>query len=651
MLRSIKLADERRKKRPSGPPRTIQGAAEAFIWHVKEMEAGLKRALDKKKFDVRYVGDLDNLVPVVERAFDDANLAMDALVNHQILASDFVYLSRAEFEKKEGVTLVTLGAMNQDTFDDMKPLFDKPKIYIELFMRFAGRIIGSDSRTSYDSGSGSESDSDSDDESNFGSADPPLHQRIYEKLESAANALGKCLSHSQVVNAYLGRSDDEYKDLDSATRLARFVRSCYYNRFRERLVAFLERQSRCDAIQIQITHMDGTQEEKEYRLNTIEANKTKMLESIEEHLRAIKRNLRAMDIKSRIHELVRIADGWGGWGKMSTKDDKASALESYTGRVNGLCKTFVEFTENEVTRFIGELIDTERRGVIETQIIDLISHLEQYTKSRGSELMHKARDVTEKVEAAIESAKREEEEMAREAAHNDTDGGSDEPSGLDVIMRHYSRTVIPELNRLSEQAQNTKAPKRRRLISSRTGHAFVRDTERAVVDMRSGNKWGAIKIRVEEMKESGSDPLTNLGNFVGIVERDVHRFMDELIELIKSYHGTLTHDRYKNLKEPIDDMVSYLPQAYIKLKQKVDKSHDADVKRLEINFGRYMKSIDDKAKEVDRVANEALSHITPVVTIVFGRNQTNRQHGTRFGRYVHRVAKHSARVPHRAWSA
>jgi hypothetical protein len=398
---------------------------------------------------------------------------MDALVNHQMLTSDFVYRSRAEFEKKEGVTLVTLGAMNQDTFDDMKPLFNKPKIYIELFMRFAGRIIGSDSRTSYDYGSGSESDSDSDDEEKrtihlFGSADPPLHQKIYEKLESAANALGKCLSQSQVVNAYPGRRDDEHKDLDSATRLARFVRSCYYNRFRERLVAFLERQSRCDAIQIQIRHMDDTQEEKEYHLNTIEANKTKMLESIEEHLRAIKRNLRAMEIKSRIHELVRIADGWDGWGKMSTKDDKASALESYTGRVNGLCKTFVEFTENEVTRFIGELIEAERRSVIGTQIIDLIRHLEHYTVSRGSELMDKARYVTAKVEDAIESAKREEEEMAREAARNDTDGGSDEPSGLEAIMRHYSGTVIPELNRLSVQAQNTKAPKRRR-VSSRAG--------------------------------------------------------------------------------------------------------------------------------------------------------------------------------------
>jgi hypothetical protein len=632
--------------------------------------------------------------------------------------------------------------------------------------------------------------------------------------------------------------------------------------------------------------MDDTQEEKEYHLNTIEANKTKMLESIEEHLRAIKRNLRAMEIKSRIHELVRIADGWDGWGKMSTKDDKASALESYTGRVNGLCKTFVEFTENEVTRFIGELIEAERRSVIGTQIIDLIRHLEHYTVSRGSELMDKARYVTAKVEDAIESAKREEEEMAREAARNDTDGGSDEPSGLEAIMRHYSGTVIPGLNRLSAQAQNTKAPKRRRVISSRTGmhdahlasgssiqqsadlllhhasdlevaasayktrvgsvstkedldrlvshaidictnHLFramdvfaslvrlviewytkkypkktgepdeeyairfigtirsfdltnnksfilddlmesneindvtkgrfesllknykkggegasdmdsivevfiqsakgvfawqiharntngsiarlifekelndywinlyqnrgqwvlnefdeklrkitdvvlrvfpglthnaligafnipdlSRDAYYEVTDMSLKNQWLDIKIKLENI--NGSDPLRNLIGFMSTVKYKIISFIDERIQLLKSDTRNLTPERYGKLKEPIDDMVVYLENAYDLLKQKVDTKHEAHVKSID---EAHVKSIDKEFKDIMRTINEKVEEVNLAekqmrfTTLVFGRNQTNRQHGTRFGRYVHRVAKHSARVPHRAWSA
>ena len=80
MLRSIDGVRNRSKRRPQGPPRTIQEAAEAFIAHVEEMEAGLERALQKGAFDVRYVGDLDKLVPVVERAFDHAISAVDSVV-------------------------------------------------------------------------------------------------------------------------------------------------------------------------------------------------------------------------------------------------------------------------------------------------------------------------------------------------------------------------------------------------------------------------------------------------------------------------------------------------------------------------------------------------------------------------------------------
>jgi hypothetical protein len=882
MLRSIYGAKNRSKKRSGGPPRTIQEAAEAFIAHVKEMEAGLKLALQKGAFDVRYVGDLDKLVPVVERAFDHAISAMDARVTLMRLVSDLPHRLRAELEKNEDVTLVTLGELKQETDEAVYLLRLEFMRYQSMLTYFVMEIMGSGLRY--------ESESDSENEFYFGSARPPhdpreLPHKINEKLDDAVRKLGTCLSSSQVVAAYAPGSEHAAKERNSATQLARLLCDRYYNRFRERLVAFLERQSRLDTIEISL--MDAiTPSQKEDGINQAKEDKRKKLESVDNQFRVIKSNLRVMEIKDRINELERRADGWDD---LPSTGGKVAVLESYTGRVSGLCKTFVKFTENDVTRLIDELSDTKRHGGIGSHIMQLIRHIKSHTESIGRSLILKAHDVAKKLEAAIESAKREEErEKEREAARNDTDGsddtdGTDEPKSIREIRElgvYYDTTVIPQLNkRLSKQTRTTTAPNRHNsalasgssiqesadlllrhtsaleaevsayktsvgsvstkddldllvtqaidicsshlframdefanlvrlvivwftkkypkesmgsdedygrkfigtirnydkkdnksfllydLVQSNeisvvtmelfeillkkykkggegandmdsiaasfmksaagvfqkqitTGNTttvlsgliieeklfdylihlyenqngrwvlnefdeklrkitrvvgrvfpalthtaitgafnipdFSRDTEHAVANIRSDNKWRKIKINVEEMKENGSDPLKNLGGFYNILGYDVNHFIDELIQLLKSNHGKLTPGRSEELKEPFKDMVVYLPNAYDALKRKAGSNAEVtkikEIKEIKENIDKRMEKIKAREKEVElaeKEAKQALGH----TILVFGRNQTNRQHGTRFGRYVHRVAKHSARVPHRAWSA
>lgn len=423
MLRSIDGARNRSKRRPQGPPRTIQEAAEALIAHVKEMEAGLKRALQKGAFDVRGVGDLDKLVPVVERAFDHANRAMDARVTFMRLLSDLLHRSRAEIERKEGVTLVTLGELKQETDEALPTMIDNLSRYQTMLIHFAMEILGSGLRYEFES--------DSENEFYFGSARPPhdpheLPKKIKEKLEAAMGKLGTCLSSSQVVDAYSGHeSDSDAESRDLATRLAQFVCDCYYNRLRGKVVSYLEKEELATAnLALNVANGDVDREDQEAQIGKIKEDTKEKLGSIDYQFRIVKSNLRAIEIKNTIQDLASRVDE-STKGTRQVRESQES-LQSHIDRVTNAHHQLVLIAKSKVRPFLSGLVCQLNHApdVTRTREVNhLITNFQSYMADVGGAMFDQASRLINELKAEEEKeeeARREEERKMRRVKEHES---------------------------------------------------------------------------------------------------------------------------------------------------------------------------------------------------------------------------------------
>lgn len=419
MLDVIDRAKKRSKKRPRGPPRTIQEAAEAFIAHVEEMEAGLERALDKKKFDVRGVGDLDKLVPVVERAFDHANRAMDARVTFMRLLSDLLHRSRAEIQKKEGVTLVTLGVLKQETYEALSTMIDNLSRYQTMLIHFVMEILGSVLRYEFES--------DSENEFYFGSARPPhdpheLPKKINEKLYAAAGKLGTCLSSSQVAGAYSrDERDSDAKSRDLATRLAQFVCDCYYNRLRGKVVSYLEKEERFATaiLALKVANGDVNREDQEAQIGKIKEDTKEKLRSIDYQFRIVKSNLRAIEIKNTIQDLAsRVDESTKGTRQVR---ESLESLQSHIDRVTNTHHQLVLIAKSKVHPFLSGLVsqlDHAPDGIPNRrsdEVNRLITNFRSYMADVGRYILDQASRLIKELKAEEE---REEEARREEERHS-----------------------------------------------------------------------------------------------------------------------------------------------------------------------------------------------------------------------------------------
>jgi hypothetical protein len=467
MLRSIDGAKNRSKRRPQGPPRTIQEAAEAFIAHVKEMEAGLKRALQKGAFDVRGVSDLDKLVPVVELAFDHAISATDARVTFMRLVSDLLHRSRAEIEKKEGVTLDTLSELKQETDEALSTMIDNLSRYQTMLIHFVMEIMGSGLRYDSEPDSGYESG-----QSYFGSARPPhdpheLPKKINEKLDDASRLLGTCLSSSQVVDAYSGyESDSDAESRDLATRLAQFVCDCYYNRLRGKVVSYLEKEERFATAILALNVANGhvNREEQEAQIQKIKEDTKEKLGSIDYQFRIVKSNLRVIEIKNTIQDLVsRVNESIKR--TMSVRESLES-LPSHIERVTNAHHQLVLIAKNKVRPFLSDLVsqlDNAPDGIRTSrsdEVNRLITNFRSYMADVGIYMRDQASRLINKLKAEEEKEKEEEarieEERLRlkepESAEEDESGDRairESENKLHVLLRGLEDLISSKHSRVS----------------------------------------------------------------------------------------------------------------------------------------------------------------------------------------------------------
>jgi hypothetical protein len=457
MLRSIDGVRNRSKRRPQGPPRTIQEAAEAFIAHVEEMEAGLERALDKKKFDVRYVGDLDKLVPVVERAFDHANRAMDARVTFMRLLSDLLHRSRAEIQKKEGVTLVTLGALKQETDEALHLLRLSIMRYQTMLIHFVMEILGSGLRYEFES--------DSENEFYFGSARPPhdpreLPKKINEKLYAAAGKLGTCLSSSQVAGAYSrDERDSDAKSRDLATRLAQFVCDCYYNRLRGKVVSYLEKEERFATanLALNVANGDVDREDQEAQIGKIKEDTKEKLRSIDYQFRIVKSNLRAIEIKNTIQDLASRVDESTKRATLTRSEGSLASLKSRIERVTNAHHKLLGIAKDEVRLFFVDLtsqLDHAPDGMrvnMTSNVLYLKAAFQAYMTDVSERMFKEATKLISELKKAEEEkeeeTRREEERERRSAIETES---PEEDESEDRVIRESKKKLDALLHSLDE---------------------------------------------------------------------------------------------------------------------------------------------------------------------------------------------------------
>jgi hypothetical protein len=415
MLDVIYRTKNRSKRRPQGPPRTIQEAAEAFIAHVKEMEAGLERALDKKKFDVRYVGDLDNLVPVVKSAIRSASLAMDAC------ASFYRGLLERLIKSQRGASKETIDDIDRDVPEEFGRMIRRLQDYLSIFMCFIATLIGDTPEYHV------QRDGD------------PTKSEINEKLFDATRKLGAVLSYNDVILAYT-YPDNETKRENSA-RLARFVYGCY-RRLRDSVVSLSEKYLRATYLYEFYIHCSRAPRQGVHVINYNQEELDPLVkESVRSEFRkhdltfkAIWNNVRAMEIKAQMNELAARYDTQTSTKSKETADQLAKRAADALGALNHVAKWNVLPFLDDLVRQIDRITQEERKNATESiyQTIRLIEDLTSFMRESAEKLYLKAHQAAEDAARfkAEEARIAEEEERAR-AAKSSMEDGSDEHEDAD----------------------------------------------------------------------------------------------------------------------------------------------------------------------------------------------------------------------------
>ena len=443
MLNVISRAKNRSKQRPRGPL-TSQEAAEVFIGHGKEMEAGLKDALDNKKFDVRGVSDLDNLVPVVESAIRSASLAMDAC------ASFYRGLLERLIKSQRGASKETIDDIDRDVPEEFERMTRRLQDYPSIFMSFIATLIG-----------------DTPDYHVHRDGDPTKRE-INKRLFDATRKLGAVLSYNDVILAYTDR-DNETKRENSA-RLARFVYGCY-RRLRDSVVSLFEKYQRAIHLYATYIHCSRGHREGKYVINYNLAELDPLVkESVRSEFRkhdlmfkSIWNNVCAMEIKTQINEPAARYDTPTSTKSKETADQLAKRAADAFGALTHVAKWNVLPFLDDLVRQIDRLTQEERKNATESiyQTISLIEDLTSFMRESAQKLYRKARQAADDAARfkAEEARIAEEEERAR-AAKSSMEDGSDEHEDADPSpLRENEKKLIMIMKGVDDLHDRIKAIK------------------------------------------------------------------------------------------------------------------------------------------------------------------------------------------------
>ena len=420
MLNVINRAKNRSKRRSEGPPGTSQEAAEVFIWHVKEMEASLKRALGSGAFDVRGVSDLDKLVPVVESALRQGSLAMDAC------ASFYQGMLERLIKSQRGASKETIDDIDRDVPEEFKRMTRRLQDYPSIFMCFIETLFGDtpDYHVQMDG--------------------DPTKSEINKKLFDATRKLGVILSYNDVISAYTDRENETKRE--NSARLARFVYGCY-RRLRDSVVSLFEKYQR--AIHLYATYIHCSREHREgkyvinYNLAELDSIVTQGVRSeFRKHdltFKAIWNNVRAMEIKTQINEPAARYDTTTSTKSKETADQldsRAKRAADAFGALNHVAEGNVRPFFDDLVRQIDRLTQEDRKNATESiyQTSSLIEDLTSFMRESARKLHRKAQQAADDAARfkAIEEARiAEEEEERSRAAKSSMEDGSDEHEDAD----------------------------------------------------------------------------------------------------------------------------------------------------------------------------------------------------------------------------
>ena len=425
MLRVLSHSKRQRPKRQG--PRTVQEAAEAFISHGKNMERELARALRNGEFDVSNVRDLENLVPVVESALEYASRAMEA-------CESFYQGRVARLAKSQrGANKENNEDIDQNLQEEVDKMARRLKDYPSICMSFVVTLIG-DTHDYHTQADGDK-----------------LKREINQKLFKGTRELGEALHYYSVVAAYTGT--DEAIKRDKGTRLARFVCDCY-KRLRNKVASLFEKYVRA-TMWYALYHLrryGGYVEKIDFaELDRVVKERVRtVFRGVDSGFKNIGDNVRAMEMKTRIHDLVARYDT-----QNSNKAVNADELASRAERAAGAFGALASIAKNEVLPFFGYLVDQPDRPGHETQ--NLINGLKNFILESGERLLNQANAAIADMKRRKEEEARiaeEEEERAAKARTRDWGDEHDDEEQEDRVIRESKKKLdkaMSDLDKISER--------------------------------------------------------------------------------------------------------------------------------------------------------------------------------------------------------
>ena len=417
--------------------------------------------------------DLENLVPVVESALEYASRAIEAKGTFLSLVHIAKIRRKDEFDRfdqqqneqneqpnqqTQKNSLVELGELKEETWLTLREMGEKLGRYMASFDWFVNETLDSDYNR-YRRSERHGSDSESEGESYFGTHDEHVDRgnlcdKINEKLESAHQSLGRCLSQVQVAGAYKKEENEsDANEREKATRLARFLCDCYFNRLRGKVVSFLEKTTSASITEINLALVTKqlSQEHAEARVQQTKKVTKDQLERLDDSFRATGSTVRAMEIKTRINELEsRLTKS--AYGVQSVEE-----LEALVGRVTKAQEALVRIAEGEVRPFLSGLVDQLNRTpeYLRTRRIHKIGHLIpvfQSYMSHVSEFMYSAAEKAMKtLKKAKEAKEAAEAARAEEERSAESSGESESEDRMINENRKKLDTVVSDLGVLSDK--------------------------------------------------------------------------------------------------------------------------------------------------------------------------------------------------------